>query len=279
MSIRKGDIVVRISYNKDILFKIARIIRIKERKIAILNGLIIRIEADAPIEDLEIVDKKLAKEILERSESGFANKIIKCIKEIKKHELKTEKRSVNKIINGTILHLDGDKRYSEKSAKFYKQLNLKAIVRNISERNQPMMVKKLLDKYQPDILITTGHDGMIKNGTQYNDIYNYRNSRYFIETVEEARKWEKNNKELAVFAGACQSFYEMLINAGANFASSPERIFIDFIDPLIVAHKIAVTDKNKFISITEIAPDLRDGIRGIGGVGAMGKRKITKTSL
>ncbi len=26
---------------------------------------------------------------------------------------------------------------------------------------------------------------------RYNDIYNYRNSRYFIETVKEARKYDK----------------------------------------------------------------------------------------
>ena len=31
--------------------------------------------------------------------------------------------------------------------------------------------------------------------------------------------------------------------AGANFASSPKRIMIDFIDPLIVAERIAMTEK------------------------------------
>ena len=30
--------------------------------------------------------------------------------------------------------------------------------------------------------------GMIKNGARYRDIYNYRNSRHFIQTVREARK-------------------------------------------------------------------------------------------
>ena len=55
--IRKGDIVGRISYGKDILFIVNRILECNDRKIAILKGLTLRIEADAPIEDLVIMDK------------------------------------------------------------------------------------------------------------------------------------------------------------------------------------------------------------------------------
>ncbi len=80
-----------------------------------------------------------------------------------------------------------------------------------------------------DILIITGHDGMIKRGKEFNNIYNYRNSKYFIQTVKEARRYDKEvNKNLVIFAGACQSYFEALISAGANFASSPARILIDF---------------------------------------------------
>ena len=114
---------------------------------------------------------------------------------------------------------------------------------------------------------------MLKSGKNYEDIYNYRNSRYFAQTVREVRKKEKN-KELVIFAGACQSYYEALIDAGANFASSPARILIDFVDPLVVAEKIATTSSNKFITIQDIEDELRDGERGINGVGAMGKKKI-----
>ena len=70
--------------------------------------------------------------------------------------------------------------------------------------------------------------GMIKKGTGFNDIYNYRNSRHFIKTVNEARKWNKNGKELAIFAGACQSYYEAIMQAGANFASSPRKNYDRF---------------------------------------------------
>ena len=108
---------------------------------------------------------------------------------------------------------------------------------------------------------------MIKKGRSYEDIFNYRNSRYFAQTVKNVRKNPKN-KDLVIFAGACQSYYEALIDAGANFASSPARILIDILDPLIVAKTVAVTDEFKYISIEDIETELRDGRRGIGGIGA-----------
>jgi spore coat assembly protein len=51
--------------------------------------------------------------------------------------------------------------------------------------------------------------------------------------------------------------------AGANFASSPGRILIDFVDPIIVAEKIAVTDEYIFISGYEVAKEIKEGIRSI----------------
>ena len=59
MKIRKGDFVVRISYKKDILFIVDRIIKLKNGSAyAILKGVVVRIEADAPMEDIEKVDTK-----------------------------------------------------------------------------------------------------------------------------------------------------------------------------------------------------------------------------
>ena len=114
---------------------------------------------------------------------------------------------------------------------------------------------------------------MIKSHKSFNDIYNYRNSRYFIETIKKARQWD-NDKKLIIFAGACQSYFEALISAGANFASSPARILIDFADPLIVAEKVATTDQEKYITVDDFVYELRDGKRGIDGIGAKGKRRI-----
>lgn len=116
---------------------------------------------------------------------------------------------------------------------------------------------------------------MIKNGARYQDIFNYRNSRHFIQTVKEARRYDESQKKnLVIFAGACQSYFEALMEAGANFASSPARILIDFLDPLIVAKSIAIADKNKYITIDDFVNELRDGKRGINGLGAFGKKNV-----
>ena len=53
---------------------------------------------------------------------------------------------------------------------------------------------------------------------------------------------------------------------------------IDFIDPLIVAERIAMTDNNKYLTIKDIEEELRDGRDGIDGIGSIGK-KITEISL
>ena len=138
---------------------------------------------------------------------------------------------------------------------------------------QAQVVRGLLERYKPDILIITGHDAMLKKGISYSNIYNYRNSKNFINTVKEARKWARSSSKLVIFAGACQSFFEALIDAGADFASSPGRILIDFVDPLIVAEKIATTDRSKFVSGHDISKEIKEGEKGINGVGAMGKKQ------
>ena len=65
-----------------------------------------------------------------------------------------------------------------------------------------------------------------------------------------------------------------MLLAGANFASSPSRILIDFLDPLIIAEKVATTEKYKFITVDEVTKEIRDGKKGIGGIGANGKMII-----
>lgn len=281
--LKKGDIVGRKSYNKDVLFEITKIIKTSNNKnIMILKGITERIEADSPEEDLEIINKRVIEDRIKNLEEKMTNRIEKCLENPKYcvykgksiFDFRQEKRGTKIINTGKILHLDGDKRYTEKSMKYYKSLGLNAVVKNIPENRQAQVVKNLLERYQPDVLVLTGHDGMIKKGTGFNDIYNYRNSRHFINTVNEARKWNAKGKDLAIFAGACQSYYEAIMEAGANFASSPRRIMIDFIDPLIVAERIATTDNTKYLTIRDIKDELRDGEDGVSGIGAMGKKVI-----
>jgi len=273
--IKKGDIVGRISYGKDILFIVEKIVKQATGKtVAILKGIVLRIEADADIDDLIVMEKQQVEKSMRTLDNKIEDKIKRCSKKYEENykRKKIFKRSTEEI-NGRILHLDGDKKYSEKSMRYYKKIGLNAIVRNVAENKQEYVVMDLLNRYNPDILVITGHDGMIKNGTGYNDIYNYRNSKYFINTVRQAKKWvNQTGKDLVIFAGACQSYYEALVSAGANFASSPARVLIDFMDPLVVAEKVATTEDYKYITINDIADELRDGTKGINGIGARGKR-------
>lgn len=277
--IKKGDIVARKSYNKDILFNVKRIYKVNNEKMAILTGITKRVEADSKIEDLEIIEKEILNKRLSKIQDKIDTKINETVNKYKNKKIKV--RDYNNIkeemITGKILHLDGDKKYSQKAYIQYKKMGLNAMVKNIPEYKQPTLVYKLLKIYTPDILVITGHDGIIKKAKDYNNIYNYRNSKYFIETVKEARRYdEANGNKLVIFAGACQSYYEALILAGANFASSPARILIDFIDPIIVAEKVAYTERYKYITIEDIERELRDGRRGIDGIGANGKMYIKK---
>lgn len=273
--IKKGDIVARKSYGKDIIFYVKRIVKTYPENIAILCGLYERIEADSKLEDLELLSPDQIKNISINQENKLNARIDKKVKDYRFDFLEDDKRLRERILTGKILHLDGDKRYSQKSYNYYKKMGLNAVVKNIPEYKQPRVVYKLLKLYQPDILIITGHDGMIKRGTNFNDIYNYRNSKHFINTVKEARKYDKdNNKDTVIFAGACQSYFEAIMMAGANFASSPARILIDFLDPLVIAEKVATTERYKFITVDEITREIRDGKKGIGGIGSNGRMTI-----
>lgn len=150
--IKKGDIVSRDSYGNDIIFSVVRIIKISnKRKIALLKGIDVRVEADAPIEDLQIVSR----EEQMRHEKELEERIINKIENERMHR---ESRRKELVHTGKILHLDGDRRYSEKSMMYYKKMGLNAVVKNIPENKQPKVVYRLLQIYNPDILVITGHD-------------------------------------------------------------------------------------------------------------------------
>lgn len=277
-----GDVVGRKSYGMDIMFKIVEFGEDTKGKFALLKGIATRIEADAYLDDLEHISRNVVEKYMANVDKRFQRNIKESIKR-GMYEVATKAMSgkKNKRITkrpGIILHIDGDGEYGNRSEKYYKGLGLEASVHNIPENKQKEYVYSLLAKYNPDILVITGHDGMIKNYTNYTDINNYKNSKYFIETVREARRYERSLDELVIFAGACQSFYEAIMAAGSNFASAPERVFIDLLDPLIVAKKIALTSIDKVITMSSIAPELKDGYRGIGGVNTRGKCRETTIS-
>lgn len=145
--IKKGVNVTRNSYNNDIIFKVKRILKLADGKtICILKGIDVRVEADSPIEDLRIVRKSEYDEYEKKFNSRMNNRILAN---------KLEPRNERIVKYGKILHLDGDKKYSEKSLMYYQKMGLKAVVKNIPENKQPKVVYRLLQIYNPDILVIT----------------------------------------------------------------------------------------------------------------------------
>ena len=273
-----GDIVARKSYNKDIVFKITDITLDENgRKIAILKGVAFRIIADAYLDDLELMKLPDIREVL--MDKNVENVLYRSLRKAKERD-KKNMRGIPKLVQSTadvygipgkVLQIDGDKEYLKICLDVYSQLGIPAVGVAIPEANQYKEIKNLLEKHNPDILVITGHDALhIKKGDLKN-INNYRNSYNFVKSVKEARKWQPNLDSLVIFAGACQSNYEALMKAGANYASSPGRIMIHALDPVFIVEKIACSRIDMVVPIEEIIEQTITGVKGIGGFESRGK--------
>lgn len=134
------------------------------------------------------------------------------------------------------------------------------------ESNISCRIRDLLEEYNPNIVVITGHDAYYRKRGEIDDITSYKNSAYYVEAIKEARKYEKSHEKLIIIAGGCQSDYEELIKAGANFASSPKRVNIHALDPAIVASKMSLADATKEIDLKGILEDTKYGKDGMGGI-------------
>lgn len=241
-----GDSVTRTSHDHDVVFKIIKI----ESDIVFLKGVDYRLYADAFIDDIVLADK---------NDSNDSLIIEKNLRDIKID------RSSYFYLPGKILHIDGDNDYLDRCMNFYNSLGIKANGLTIKENDIYNKILGLLDEYHPDILVITGHDAYYKNKTK-EDLNNYQNSSNFVKAIKTARKYEHNQDKLIIIAGACQSNYEALIKAGANFASSPKRINIHALDPAIVAASIAFSDRGQSIDLLNVIDKTKYGSDGIGGI-------------
>ena len=272
-----GDIVIRKSYDGDIKFKVVDIKIENAEKIYVLKGTSVRIIADSREDDLEVVEEDYQGEqekILNKRVCRAINNAINYRQENNINIVSNQKKNRNELVfgrPGKILHIDGDSEYMENCLKVYKQLNLDAIGRTIPESKQPKVVVSLVKEYKPDIVVITGHDSISKKTQDYLDIDCYRNSKYYIDSIKALRNYNSSYDELVIFAGACQSCYEAILDAGANFASSPGRVLIHCLDPVFVCEKIAYTQIDKVAPITDIIDNTITGIRGIGGLQTRGK--------
>ncbi len=276
-SFKVGDIVARKSYNYDILFRITNI----NADTADLVGITVRIVADSPIYDLKHIDKEEKDKRIKSIELSRHARMNRCYNNARRRGYFRDDIKIYENPNyfqkeklykkpGVILHIDGDAEYAAKSRELYKKMGVRAYVYNIPESEQYKQVYQLLQKIRPNILVLTGHDAFMKRRNDIYNIDNYKNSRYYVQGVLEARRYEHNLDNLVIFAGACQSYYEAIISAGANFASSPKRVLIDMMDPIIVAETVSYTPVEEFISISNILSNTREGINGIGGIQTRG---------
>lgn len=245
MNFTLGDLVTRKSYNNDVLFKIIEI----DNNVVYLKGVDVRLMADSDISDLvKVIDK-----VDIYSEDRL---IIKKLRD----DI-TLDRSEFFYLPGRILHIDSDTDYLERCINFYKDMKVEAYGLNVNENDLADTITDNLKKYKPDIVVLTGHDAYFKGKDK-----KYQNSTNFINAVEEARKYESSHDKLIIIAGACQSNYEELIRAGANFASSPKRINIHALDPAIIASSVALSEKNKSIDLLALLHKTKYGSDGMGGI-------------
>lgn len=267
-SLKIGDVVTRKSYGGDINFKITDInSRGNGRRSFLLKGMIYRIIADSDEYDLEWKSPEVAqRELMSRMSVEGIHHRSKGVSPLE--SLVRAKRARGQA--GTVLHVDSSADFLEMCQTYYSDAKIKAYGRVIPESEQSRSIRSLLAGTKADILIVTGHDGLKKNATKMNSLESYRNSRYFIQSAQEARKYEASYEKLCIFSGACQSYYEGIMEAGANFASSPGRILIHALDPAKVGDRIALTDSRKYVTPDQIARLTQSGIQGISGVKTKG---------
>jgi len=282
--IREGDIVTRKSYGGDVFFQVIRVDSYTVGDaIATLKGLNMRLLADAPVSDLAVVDERelldfKRKTVRESAEHLRAVRVRRITEEQARHR-KERRRSRGGVslaedvfdLPGRVLHIDGDADYLRDCMKYYKELGVPAVGKHIAPEEQASAVDALLREHSPDVLVLTGHDALKKKNSDRASVSSYWNSGYYIDSVHRARNHEMDKDGLVIVAGACQSFYEALMEAGANFASSPGRVLIHCLDPVLLAERVVNTPVDEIVKIEDAIENTITKRPGVGGVQTRGK--------
>ncbi|WEK54267.1 MAG: sporulation peptidase YabG [Candidatus Cohnella colombiensis] len=273
----QGDLVVRKSYGGDVLFRIAAIAGHQ----AVLRGADYRLLADSPWSDLRKV--KDPDELGgSRQARVHATESIRHMNELRNEQLGVARMSMHPgdrrqeffELPGKVLHLDGDGNYLNKSMQVYNQLHVPSEGVHCHESQMAPVLARLLPQINPDIVVITGHDGLLKNKDDLQHLGSYKNSLNFVQAVKVAREYERNRDSLIIVAGACQSHFEALLQSGANFASSPGRIMIHALDPVYAAVRASFTPFRETINIADVISHTISGKHGVGGIETMGKYRV-----
>ncbi|KEZ49625.1 MULTISPECIES: sporulation peptidase YabG [Metabacillus] len=279
MQVKIGDIVARKSYQCDVLF---RVIDLKQTEdgnwAAILYGEEVRLIADALCDDLAVIDdrERMERKVHEKEKLEQSLYLLK-----QDYRLLQEKREYQATANyshneeffhlpGKVLHLDGDPTYLQKCLSLYERVGVPVFGVHVKETEMENVVAELIEEYRPNILVITGHDAYSKHKGPINDLNAYRHSKHFVQTVRNARKAVPHLDQLVIFAGACQSHFESIIRAGANFASSPSRVNIHALDPVYIVAKISFTPFSERINVWDVLRNTLTREKGLGGIETKG---------
>jgi len=279
---KQGDLVVRKSYGGDVLFRVEDV----RSERALLKGTDYRLLADAPIPDLSVVRDPEST----RATQQVRVKVNDSLKRMRQQRAQQQSVQTGEEIRlaaeqqaqpyfempGKVLHLDGDGNYLRKSMQLYEAMKVPAHGVHAHESQMADLLYRLLPQVKPDIVVITGHDGVLKshaNGDLYS-LGSYKNSQSFVNAVHVAREYEKNRDGLVVIAGACQSHFEALLQAGSNFASSPGRILIHALDPVYIAIKSSYTSIRETINLSDVVHGTISGIDGVGGIETIGRCRV-----
>lgn len=286
-----GDLVIRKSYGGDVTFRVDNILQNR----AVIKGTEFRLLADSPLEDLVQVPPT---RVSERGQQAQI-KANESLSWLRKDRLEQSQRSGESVagatgswspspkepayfeVPGKVLHLDGDALYLKKSLSLYEQLRIPAEGHHVHESKMAETLFRLLPRVRPDIVVITGHDGVLKQQQNY-DLYSlssYKNSQNFVAAIRVAREYERNFDALTIVAGACQSHFEALLRNGANFASSPGRILIHALDPVYVAAKASFTSIRDTVNLGDVLNHTISGNQGMGGIETRGSFRIGMPKL
>lgn len=265
------QLVGRKSYGCDVLFRVVNVMEIDGEEIAILYGSDIRLVADAPVKDLMLMSDKEIERIEEEWRNQEEESFHSFSNDAQKDQRKNNSSSgLSFHLPGRVLHVDGDPNYLKKCIDAYTSLSVPVVGIHCQESEMPQKISSLIDRFHPHILVLTGHDAYLPSRGKKNDVKSYRNSASFVKAVQEARKKMPGLDQLVIFAGACQSHFESLIHAGANFASSPMRVNIHALDPVYTVGKISYTSFKESVMVDDILRHTLADEDGIGGVETKG---------
>lgn len=272
-----NTIVGRLSYQCDLLFRVIDIKKENGRKVAVLYGEDYRLIANAPLDDLvpfteeEQQMRSSTVRSLEAQSLALFRHELDLLKFKQEYQHTHSGREFDFFqMPGRVLHLDGDEKYLNRCLEMYGKVGLGVKGVHCDEKEMYLLIPELIDTYRPDILVITGHDAYSKSKGKKADLGAYRHSRYFVEAVREARKKVPHLDQLVIFAGACQSHFESLIYAGANFASSPQRVNIHALDPVYIVSKISFTPFMESVDVQNILRNTLTGQKGLGGIETKG---------